>query len=79
MNIQARINPDKAEIQRVAREIAYSTPLKDFHPGAPKLFATDTLWPFFERLRPAFCPVLSPVAVCALPRPTCPDSTKETV
>jgi cytochrome P450 len=51
MNIQARINPDKAEIQRVAREIAYSTPLKDFHPGAPKLFATDTLWPFFERLR----------------------------
>ncbi|WP_441243004.1 cytochrome P450 [Tardiphaga sp. 768_D3_N2_1] len=51
MNIQARINPDKAEIQRVAREIAYSMPLKDFHPGAPKLFATDTLWPFFERLR----------------------------
>jgi cytochrome P450 len=51
MNVQTRINPDKAEIQRVAREIAYSMPLKDFHPGAPKLFATDTLWPFFERLR----------------------------
>ena len=26
-------------------------PLKDFHPGAPSLFATDTHWPYFERLR----------------------------
>jgi cytochrome P450 len=50
-NIQTGISVDKAEIQRAARELAYSMPLKDFHPGAPKLFATDTLWPFFERLR----------------------------
>ena len=34
-----------------AREEAYATPLKDFHPGAPKLFQDDTLWPWFERLR----------------------------
>ncbi len=51
MNIQNRIDPDKATRDRIARELAYSMPLKDFHPGAPKLFATDTLWPFFERLR----------------------------
>ncbi len=36
---------------KAAREKAYSTPLSEFHPGAPKLFATDTLWPYFERLR----------------------------
>jgi len=30
---------------------AYAMPLKDFHPGAPRLFASDTLWPYFERLR----------------------------
>jgi cytochrome P450 len=35
----------------LAREQAYAMPLKDFHPGAPKLFATDTMWPYFERLR----------------------------
>jgi cytochrome P450 len=37
--------------RRRAREQAYATPLKDFHPGAPKLFQDDTLWPYFERLR----------------------------
>ena len=42
---------DKAELMRSAREEAYSTPLKDFHPGAPRLFQNDTLWPWFERLR----------------------------
>ena len=42
---------DKEERQRAAREEAYSTPLKDFHPGAPRLFQNDTLWPYFERLR----------------------------
>ena len=26
-------------------------PLKEFHPGAPRLFRDDTLWPCFERLR----------------------------
>jgi cytochrome P450 len=51
MNVQAPINTDKAERLRHAREEAYSTPLKDFHPGAPRLFRDDTLWPWFERLR----------------------------
>ncbi|MGH6778153.1 MAG: cytochrome P450 [Bradyrhizobium sp.] len=51
MNVQAPIKVDKAERQRLAREEAYSTPLKDFHPGAPRLFQNDTLWPWFERLR----------------------------
>src|ERR1700756_3984347 len=51
MNVQAPIKADQAERLRLAREEAYSTPLKDFHPGAPKLFQDDTLWPWFERLR----------------------------
>src|SRR3978361_2113482 len=51
MNIQTAIRPDKAERQRAAREEAYATPLRDFHPGAPRLFQNDTLWPYFERLR----------------------------
>jgi cytochrome P450 len=51
MNVQTAIRPDQNELLGQAREEAYSTPLKDFHPGAPKLFQDDTLWPFFERLR----------------------------
>ena len=51
MNIQTSVRADKAELQRLAREEAYSTPLSEFHPGAPRLFQNDTLWPFFERLR----------------------------
>ncbi len=51
MNIQTPVNVEKAERLRLAREEAYATPLKDFHPGAPKLFQDDTLWPWFERLR----------------------------
>jgi cytochrome P450 len=51
MTIRTSVNTDKAEHQRLAREEAYSTPLKDFHPGAPRLFQNDTLWPWFERLR----------------------------
>jgi cytochrome P450 len=51
MNIQASIRASKRELQRLAREEAYSTPLQDFHPGAPRLFQNDTLWPWFERLR----------------------------
>src|SRR5919107_897629 len=51
MNVQAAIRADRQELLRAAREEAYSTPLKDFHPGAPKLFQNDTLWPWFERLR----------------------------
>jgi cytochrome P450 len=51
MNVQTPIRPDKTELLRQSREEAYATPLKDFHPGAPRLFQTDTLWPWFERLR----------------------------
>src|ERR1700692_4881223 len=51
MNIQTSVRADKAELLRLAREEAYATPLSEFHPGAPKLFQNDTLWPWFERLR----------------------------
>ena len=51
MNVHTAVPSDKAERLAQAREEAYSTPLKDFHPGAPKLFRDDTLWPWFERLR----------------------------
>jgi len=51
MNVQTAVRSEKAERLRLAREEAYATPLKDFHPGAPKLFQDDTLWPWFERLR----------------------------
>ena len=51
MNIQAPVKVEKAERMRRAREEAYATPLAQFHPGAPRLFQDDTLWPWFERLR----------------------------
>jgi cytochrome P450 len=60
MNLQTTVRNDKAELQRQAREEAYSTPLEDFHPGAPRLFQSDTLWPWFERLRRE-----APVHYCA--------------
>ncbi|MBN9583010.1 MAG: cytochrome P450 [Afipia sp.] len=53
----------RAERQRAARERAYAMPLSEFHPGAPKLFYDDTLWPYFERLRQE-----EPVHFCT----TCP-------
>ena len=34
-----------------AREKAYSTPLDEIDVGRPELFKTDTMWPYFERLR----------------------------
>jgi cytochrome P450 len=37
--------------QQEARKKAYAMPLADFHPGNPELFRSDTLWPYFERLR----------------------------
>ena len=40
----------KEEKLERARMHAYAMPLQDFHPGAPRLFASDTLWPYFERL-----------------------------
>ena len=42
---------ERDERTRAAREKAYATPLSEFHPGNPELFRTDTLWPYFERLR----------------------------
>jgi cytochrome P450 len=51
MNIQTAPGIDKQEMLRAAREAAYAMPLEDFHPGAPQLFRSDTLWPYFERLR----------------------------
>src|SRR6201994_4329626 len=51
MNVQTPVPTDKAELLREARVAAYATPLEQFHPGAPRLFQTDTLWPWFERLR----------------------------
>src|ERR1700751_714896 len=51
MNVHTAVRPDRAERLARAREEAYSTPLKNFHPGAPRLFQDDTLWPWFERLR----------------------------
>ena len=56
MNIQRIIEPSKAALQQAARDDAYATPIEDFHPGAPRLFRNDTLWPYFERLRKE-CPV----------------------
>src|SRR3569833_3712579 len=51
MNVQSSTSTDKAELLREARLAAYATPLEEFHPGAPRLFQNDTLWPWFERLR----------------------------
>jgi cytochrome P450 len=36
---------------RAARDKAYSTPLADLDPSDPELFRSDTLWPYFDRLR----------------------------
>ena len=35
----------------VARHDAYSLPLADIDVGQPELFRTNTIWPYFERLR----------------------------
>jgi cytochrome P450 len=51
MNVQTTVRADRQELLRQAREEAYATPIEKFHPGAPKLFQNDTLWPWFERLR----------------------------
>jgi cytochrome P450 len=39
------------DIRRAARSLAYSMPIEDIKPFNPELFRTDTLWPYFERLR----------------------------
>lgn len=37
--------------QEEARKRAYSIPRSEYHVGHPELFRSDTLWPYFERLR----------------------------
>ncbi len=39
------------DIRRAARDLAYSMPIEDIKPADPELFRSDTLWPYFERLR----------------------------
>lgn len=39
------------DLQRAARDAAYSMPLEEINPSDPELFRTDTMWPYFERLR----------------------------
>ena len=39
------------DLKRAAREAAYSMPIEDIDPANPELFRTDTMWPYFERLR----------------------------
>jgi cytochrome P450 len=39
------------DIRRAARERAYSMPLGEIEVADDQLFATDTMWPYFERLR----------------------------
>jgi len=34
MNVQTAIRPNQNELLGLAREEAYSTPLREFHPGA---------------------------------------------
>jgi cytochrome P450 len=45
------IDLDVKSSQDAARERAYSLPLSEFDPGHPELFRSDTLWPYFDRLR----------------------------
>ncbi|WP_374473068.1 cytochrome P450 [Phenylobacterium sp.] len=39
------------DLKRAARDAAYSMPLSEINPADPELFRTDTMWPYFERLR----------------------------
>jgi cytochrome P450 len=38
-------------LKAAAAERAYSIPLAEIDPADPELFRTDTMWPYFERLR----------------------------
>jgi len=51
---------DASALANSARERAYSTPLDAFDVADPALFRSDTLWPWFERLRAE-----DPVHYCA--------------
>ena len=48
------------DVMAAAREEAWSTPLDQIDVSRPERFATDTFWPFFERLRKE-----APVHYCA--------------
>ncbi|HKP80324.1 MAG TPA: cytochrome P450 [Phenylobacterium sp.] len=39
------------DVKRAARDAAYSMPLDQINVADPELFRTDTMWPYFERLR----------------------------
>ena len=39
------------DLHRAARDAAYGMPLEEINPADPELFRTDTMWPYFERLR----------------------------
>ena len=39
------------DLKRAAREAAYSMPIEEIDPANAELFRTDTMWPYFERLR----------------------------
>ncbi len=39
------------DLLKDAREEAYAMPLEDFNVCQPELFSTNTMWPYFERLR----------------------------
>jgi cytochrome P450 len=54
MNIAAK------DLKHDARERAYSMPLEKIDVADPELFRTDTMWPYFERLRKE-----DPVHYCA--------------
>jgi cytochrome P450 len=49
--MQETLTIARPEVRRAARERAYAMPLSQFHVGDPELFRSDTLWPYFERLR----------------------------
>jgi cytochrome P450 len=42
---------DQNSEQKAASDRASSIPLEQFNPGDPELFRTDTIWPYFDRLR----------------------------
>jgi cytochrome P450 len=53
--------PDgSSTLAEAARAKAFATPLNDFNVADPELFRSDTLWPWFERLRSE-----DPVHYCA--------------
>ena len=39
------------DLKRAARDAAFSMPLAEIDPANAELFRTDTMWPYFERLR----------------------------